>query len=164
MAEDFQVGEHTYRAGRLDARTQFHVVRRLATVVSAFGAVLPFLKASAPIAVVEPLLKAIGEMKEEDADYVITKCLAVVQRVTPQGAFPIETGNGRLTYEDIAMPEMVQIVWHVLESNLKSFSSAFPFAAMERDPAQAVATGSPSPMTKTGSSGRPSKAPAASKA
>jgi hypothetical protein len=163
MAEDFQVGEHTYRAGRLIARTQFHVVRRLGTVVSAFGAVLPFLKGSAPIAVVEPLLKAIGEMKEEDADYVLSKCLAVVQRVTPEGAFPIQAGNDRLTYEDISMPEMVQIVWHVLESNLKSFSSAFPFAGTERAEAPA-ATGSPSPMTKTGSSARHSKAPAGSRA
>ncbi len=165
MTNDFQIGEHTYRAGRLDARTQFHVVRRLAPVVSALGIVLPLLNAASPIAVMEPLLKAIGEMKDEDADYVLSKCLAVVQRVTPEGIFAVRGGHGRLNYDDISMPEMVTIAWHVIEGNLKSFSTAFPFAAAEeRNESPVAAGGSGSPMAKTGSSGRSLRAPASSKA
>jgi hypothetical protein len=151
---EFDVGGHTYRAGRLIARTQFHIVRRLGTIAPAFGLLLAHAKdfKSAPLSVAEPFLKALGDMPDETADYIIDACLAVVERRDGSGQrnwFRIQAPNGALAYDDIEMADMLTMVWHVLQANLKPFS--FGALSAAETPEVAAATGSRSPTEKTSS-------------
>ena len=113
---EFQIGEHTYRAGRLDARTQFHVVRRLA-------AVLADLTTATSGNVMANIAAAVGRLKDEDADYVIDKSLRVITRAQEggRGWAAVANSSGGIMFEDIDMPVMLQLVWKVLENDLTPF-------------------------------------------
>lgn len=77
---EFAVGEHTYRAGKLDAVSQLHIVRRLAPILAT-------LRSVAAEGVGEDALQkavaALGEISDEAVEYIIAKCLAKVQRKRP---------------------------------------------------------------------------------
>lgn len=145
METEFQIGPHTYRAGKLDAITQFHVMRRLGTVASSFGSALEAVnkaggfqalmagKGPEPLTLVEPILSAIGHMSDDDSNYVINKCLAVVSRRLEgdKGWARVLIGNGQLMYQDLDMAALMQIVWKVLESSLSSFLAVLPLPSRE---------------------------------
>lgn len=77
--------------------------------------------------IIEPLAKALGAMSDADSRFVITTCLSKVQRATGTGDWAsVTAANGGLMFADIEMPQMLQIVWKVIEVNLLSFSSAQP--------------------------------------
>ena len=116
MSTEFTIGEHTYRAGRLDARTQFHVVRRL-------GPVLADLTTASTGNVIANIAVAVGKLKDEDADYVIDKSLRVVTRAQDNGRgwAAVSNPTGGLMFDDIDMPVMLQLVWKVLEEYLVPF-------------------------------------------
>jgi hypothetical protein len=126
MAET-TVGEHVYRIGRLSARQQFDLLKRLGPALPVFwqekreGAeqidgirwVLGFASG------------AMAEMKQIDSDFVLDLCLsAVTRRGGPDLAHPtwvpISTG-GRLTFEDIDVMAMMELVDAVIQANLESF-------------------------------------------
>lgn len=120
---EFEVRGIQYRAGKLDARAQFHIVRRMA----------PFLKALAPLAgklgSQEQALEAIPELgnvlaslDDETADYVLFGLLAVVTRKEPQGLgwAPVCRGTA-MAYADISMPDMIAIAGRALMVNMGDF-------------------------------------------
>ena len=73
---DFELNGKEYRAGVIDARKQFHIVRRLAPI---FGN----MAAGGDTAVM--LANAIGSLSDDDADYVLFGLLAVVKRKEDNG-------------------------------------------------------------------------------
>ena len=75
-----------------------------------------------------PIMEALGRLSDPDCDYVLDLCLSVVQRY--QGS----NGSGawadvwsvrasRIVFEDIELPEMMQIAMEVLRENLMGFFS-----------------------------------------
>lgn len=106
----FEIGAHTYRSGKIDAMTQFHMVARLTPVVAAFveaKQALSTAKASAEDAAADgepaqggdqaakpaapdakgqlaafavPIARAIAGMSDGDREYIINKCFAVTHR------------------------------------------------------------------------------------
>ena len=120
---EFEVRGIQYRAAKLDARAQFHIVRRLA----------PFLKALAPLAgkmkdqaQAMEALPAIGEvlaqLDDETADYVLFGLLGAVTRKEDKGLgwAPISR-NQSLMYMDISMPDMLAIAGRSLMANMGDF-------------------------------------------
>lgn len=77
---EFTIGEHTYRAGKLDAVSQLHIVRRLAPILTT-------LKSVAEGGIDEDGLQraaeALGEITDDKLEYIIAKCLSKVQRKRP---------------------------------------------------------------------------------
>lgn len=138
---EFSVAGNTYRAGALNARTQFHVLRRLGSVAIALGAILVKDRSADPMLAMAPMVTAIGALPDADADYVITNCLSVVTRRQPgdTGWMQIQAG-GALLFPDIDVGVMMQIVWKVLEANLASFFAALP-SAMSEVAGSAVSSG-----------------------
>ena len=101
MSEPFVVSGQTYRAGRLDAIKQLHVVRRLSPLIGAL----------------------------QDTEYVLGACLGVVQREQPGGLgwAPVWSQAAmRPMYEDMTLPAMIQVVGRVLMANLGDFTAALP--------------------------------------
>src|SRR3954454_7791875 len=96
MAE-FRIGDHQYRTrGKMNARAQFHVARRLAPAVSQLATLAPPLQSAAEggdgLAVemfARPLTDALAKMSDTDCDYVLDHCLGIVQR--------LQGGNGAAT-------------------------------------------------------------------
>jgi hypothetical protein len=113
---EFKVGHHTYRAGRLDARKQFDVARRLSYVLVQLGAEkkADFKPSAENFARI--ILVTTGYIPQADMDAALNICLSVVKRHIPGdiGWAALTASNGALMYEDIGMAEMLQIVWHVI--------------------------------------------------
>lgn len=115
---EFQVEGLTYRTtGKLDARTQFHVARRLAPVLVAMGG--EDMIASVAI--------ALGKMTDADADYVLDACLAKVQRQQGTAWASVAAPQGQIMFADMDMGALAQMVMAVLkEANLPGFFPTSP--------------------------------------
>ena len=105
---EFELNGQTYRTGKIDARSQFHIVRRLAPVL---GEIAPAAAGGkmGGLDALPPLANAIAKLSDADADYCLFGLLAVVSRKQPQGTGwgPVSTGN-TLMYADIDMVGMLQ--------------------------------------------------------
>ena len=121
---EFELEGRTYRANKIDARTQFHIVRRLAPVL---GEIAPALQGKGGLDALPPLANAVAKLTDSDADYVIFGLLKSVVRKQDQGLGwgPVATGE-QLMYEDITMPLMLKLAWHSFSFNMSGFFAALP--------------------------------------
>lgn len=134
--QQFNIGDHAFRANGLTPRKAFHVARRLAPFLAMLKDLSPFLKGTETLdkedpASIEKVLRPIGaafaEMPEDDADYILDTCLAVVELKLPGDAgWQSIWVAGEPMFAWIDMPMMLRIVWHVVQANVASFLSAGP--------------------------------------
>ena len=129
---EFNIGAYAYKSGKLDATRQFHVLRRLGPVLGSFKDIEQAAKAGPEgaglIAAIEPVMKAIAAMSDEDCNYVIGECLSVVQRQQSGQSGWANVWNipaRKPMFDDIDMSVMIQIVVKVLSDNYSNF---FPVA------------------------------------
>lgn len=118
---EFSIGEHVYRAGRLDAMSQVHIVRRLAPILTT-------LKSVAESGMDEEGLQkaadALGEISDEKLDYITAKCLAKVQRKRPGDTGWTAVWNSsarRPQFEDIGGFEILFITSKVVMAEIGPF-------------------------------------------
>jgi hypothetical protein len=120
---EFETKGHTYRVGRMDAKRQFHVLRRM-------GPIMPGLMAldgkgldadEDAQAALGALTTALAEIQDVDMDYILDSCLAVAERKQPAGGWARVSTGGALMFEDIDMAVMLQIAWQALQHNLSGF-------------------------------------------
>jgi hypothetical protein len=124
MSEPVEIGGQMYRIGRMDAKKKFHVARRLAPLLSAWSSAKPGADMMQSLG---PIADALSRMSEEDTDYVLDACLAVCQREQPNGQWaPVCTTSGRMMFQDIDMPEMVQLAVNAVRENLAAFFPGAP--------------------------------------
>jgi hypothetical protein len=124
--KEFTVGAHVYRCGKMNVRTQFHVSRRLLPI---FVGLAKGGEADDMIGQFGGLAEALAELKDDEADYVISHCLQVVQRKLPgdTGWAPVWSNSGNtLMMDDIGMVEMLQMVAEVIGHNLANFTEGLP--------------------------------------
>lgn len=122
---ELELDGHTYRVGKLDARAQFHIVRRLAPVL---GELAPALQGGkGGLDALPPIATAVAELSDADADYCIFGLLKVVSREQPNGLGwgPVATEN-LLMYDDIGMTQMLKLSWEALTFNMSGFFAALP--------------------------------------
>lgn len=114
--EEIEIGAHTYRLAKLDAMTQFHIIRRL-------GGVLAAVRDGAESGdVFTVLMQAVGDMSDEDSEYIIAKCLnGCARRQDGDTGWAPVFRHGQMIFSDILMPEMLQLTWATLQSNLSDF-------------------------------------------
>jgi hypothetical protein len=122
---ELELDGHTYRVGKLDARAQFHIVRRLAPVL---GELAPALQGGkGGLDALPPIAMAVAKLSDADADYCIFGLLKVVSRKQPNGLGwgPVATEN-LLMYDDIGMTQMLKLAWEALTFNMSGFFAALP--------------------------------------
>ena len=68
---EFEVDGHIYRSKKMAARTQFHVMRRMAPILAPLQAVASGDMTGSLVALAE----AIGGLSDEASDYVLDHCL-----------------------------------------------------------------------------------------
>lgn len=126
-SSEFKVASHTYKAARLNARQQFDVARRLSYVlVQLGGEKKPDFKPTAEN-FARIFLVTSGYVPQSDMDISLNMCLSAVSRNAggDRGWVSISSSNGALMFDDIGMPEMLEIVWHVIaEHRLVDFLAA----------------------------------------
>jgi hypothetical protein len=118
----------SYSVGRLSAKKQFAVSRRLGPFL---GDVMPNIKQlihgkgdiiDRCIELIPTIADTLANMKDEDCDFIIDTCLAVVKRQQPGGWQNVTTPTGVLMFpEDIDMMVMLQLTAEVVSVNLLPF-------------------------------------------
>ena len=138
---EFKHGAHTYRANKLPAMKQAHVVRRLAPFLSALMGAVPegqaktMLKApkgkdskadvaALGVAALGPLLDTLASMTDEQVEYVIHACLSVVERKQSTGGWAPAMSGEQLQFEDLDMTGLLAITRNVLQRDLAGFFGA----------------------------------------
>lgn len=135
----------TYRLEKMDARTQWHVVRRIAPLVYAsLPVIVGAMRAeSAESALgvatetMKPLVDALSGLSDEDSNYVLDTCLATVRRPNGMGQYVSAFLRGGLAQfeEDGDMVVQLTLTAHVIWSGLSGFFSdvrgMFPAASTD---------------------------------
>ena len=128
MQQELEVTGATYQIGKVSALVQLHVGRRLLPALVAVGMRAEDLGRSGGESgmanFMEPAIKIMGSMTDEDVNYVLFNCLAAVKRKQGERWANIVNGN-RLMFEDIDMPSMVRLTAAVLQENLGGFFALF---------------------------------------
>lgn len=114
---DFEVGGIKYKAGKLPAIKQFHIVRRCAPLLAGI---------TDKDKALETIFNGIGTLKDEDVDYVLFGLLECVERDNnPHGWAKVSTGKS-LMFQDIDLSIMLQIAAKAFQENYAGFLSAMP--------------------------------------
>lgn len=145
---EIEIADHKYIVGKMKSRQQRNVLRRVFPLVLASKELLAFVgKATgenlpptegdetreavlAEVALMfsaaGPIAAALSSMKDEDCDYVFETCLGVVKRRVPAGMTDIVVAGGDLRFEDITLPQQMQLVFAVMKENFEDFFSGLP--------------------------------------
>jgi hypothetical protein len=116
---EFEINGQQYRSGKLNARQQFHVARRLAPVLG--GLAEASQGSSTDFAhFLQPIADAIAGMSDQDCDYILDTCLAVVQRQQGSAWANVFVNKAQM-FDDIDMGVMLQIASKVISENLGGF-------------------------------------------
>lgn len=124
---EFAIKGVQYRAGKMDAMAQFHVVRRLSPVIGGLRDMITRAVSGQEqdlVAAVQPLAEAIAHMSDEDSEFIIGKCMSVTQRQESKGSgwANIWSENAKQPmFADIDMGAMIFVCVHVLKANLGPF-------------------------------------------
>jgi hypothetical protein len=136
---EIEIAGQAYLCGKMPARKQFHVARRLTPIIKHLtplfaarpqiltqdsnGALVPQFGAINIFDGIAALTDTIGEISDDDADYVIDNCLAVVKFNSGGGWAPLTAPNGGLMLQQADdLATQLRLVWEVLSENLSNFS------------------------------------------
>ena len=128
-APELDLAGFTYRIGKLPAKTQFHLARKLAPVVSTLGTAVSQLGGSGAeqsqeqwiVTALGPVTEVVAGMSETDVNFIIDTSLSVVSRRQDDGRYAPIQRNGNLMFIDIEMPTMFRLVVETIKENLGSF-------------------------------------------
>ena len=133
MDKQVEVFGQTYSIGRMDAMKELHVSRRLAPLMAGFGASAfslvqqgkETIDDGAMLQVFGPVVDALSKMKDDDVEYIIRTCLAVVKRKEGERWVPVQNGT-QLQYQDITMQGMMRLTIEVIQERLGGFFGLLP--------------------------------------
>lgn len=147
---EFTIGENVYRAGKLDAFKQLHIVRRLTPCLGGLASLAgskaklkydengKVVDVDGDMAeVMEPLISAVTSLKDEDVEYILNACLEAAERKQTGGKWSPVRSNGVTMFGGIALPSMLAIAYHVIRENLTDFFKDLPLASGRRDKLEA---------------------------
>ncbi len=124
---EIEISGNSYSIGKMSAMQQFHIARRLAPAIWALSSVAGKDRPeddSTAINALQPVAEMLSKMSDEDSEYIVKSCLAVVQRKQQNGWAKVQSSNGGLMFDDINMQTMLQITFAVVKDNLGNFFNA----------------------------------------
>ena len=138
---EVEIAGQIYLTGKMPARTQFHVVRRMAPVLKGIAPLFARMNGNGAMLVQDvetgqmvpagislfdglaAITDTIGMMSDADANYVIDRCLETVRFRSGERWAPLMAPGGGLMLQhadDLAV--QLRLVWEVLADNLQNFS------------------------------------------
>lgn len=139
---DFQIGARKYKVSKIDAFKQFHIARRLGPIMgdiipvaqklqAKFGALKPDemkedqLEAVAAIA--QPVLVGFSRLSDDDANKILLGlCSAVEMQQTQAGGWAKVSTESQLMFQDLELPELMQIAGRAFMFNIAGFFKLAP--------------------------------------
>lgn len=130
MALEIDLNGNRYSIGKLSAKQQFHVSRRIAPILPTMIPIFLRIKESGVnltddldgmAQILQPFADGIAAMRDEDADYVIDACLSAVQRKQDAGWFNVMGSTKQLMFQDIDLGVMLPLAVRVIVENLGPF-------------------------------------------
>ena len=114
-----------YRTGRLNAKQQFHIARRLAPLIAGISAADAEAGADNTALVFENLAKTLSSLTDKDCDYVLGLCMSVVTRKSGDRYAPVWNKQiDQPVFDDLTLPAMMQLAFAVIQDNLGGFIPA----------------------------------------
>lgn len=109
---DFAINGVNYKAAKLPAIKQFHIVRRVAPLLAGM---------TDKDKALEGIMNGIGSLKDEDANYILFGLLACVEREqVGHGWAKVSVGES-LMFQDIDLAVMFQIATKAFQENYSGF-------------------------------------------
>lgn len=128
----FELNGKTYFSDKLPPMKQFHIVRRLAPVLVGVAPTLSMANvkglADANLTDILPkLADALSKVSDTDSEFILYGLMSAVKKKEAGGGgwTPIIVAD-RLQFQDITLPEMLQIAAKSFQNNLKDFLNALP--------------------------------------
>lgn len=130
LMADLEIGDKTFVIGRLSARQQFHVARRLAPLFAAMignggKSDLAGITGSQDIDL-SKVASSIATLSDADCDYVLDTCLSVVKYRDTGAVCNVALPGGQLRYNWIDMQMMLRLSGAVVQDNLAGFMPTAP--------------------------------------
>lgn len=130
---EFELKGIKYRADAMSARTQFHVVRRIAKIFEGLSSLLGSTqdenekKDKATVAQMgAALISAVGSLPDADADYIIDACLDTVKRDMGKGLGWADLRKDGVQMYRLSLFELGGVLFYVLKGNLDGFFAELP--------------------------------------
>ena len=126
LNEEFLLGTNNYRVNRMGAMAAFDVARTLGPVLEWMGRLLADKPDASREAIIRAFCGSMGMLGRKDAMDAVYGCLAAVLRRQPSG-WAVIYNTGNVVFDDITMPEVLELAWCVLEANgILSFFGGSP--------------------------------------
>ena len=130
---DFIINNIEYRVEKLDAKTQFHLSRKIAPLLPKLLPVFVSISQKDKesilsgnieelCSVLQPFTDSLAEIPDEQASFIYDTCLQNVMRKTGKDYAKVVSGNSSM-FHDIDLDVTIQIVIKVIWYNLGSFIS-----------------------------------------
>lgn len=126
---------------------QFHILRRMGAPLAALmGAYLN--KKADPGQLMVPVMEAMGQLSDPDAEYIVNSALSVVHRHQPgtEAWSPVLSPGGGIMFADIHMLNMMSLAFKVIEVQLDDF---FPDVGPRASTVGPAGNGRASPGART---------------
>lgn len=120
---DVELNGVEYRLEKIDARRQFHVMRRLSPMLAELSEAVSGGKGSDEI--LSPLANALSKMTDADADYCLMTLLVGARRKQGTTWSKVVVDN-QLMFADISMADMLQLAFKAFQLNFDSFFQSLP--------------------------------------
>lgn len=136
---DFEIGGRKFKLNKIDAFKQFHIVRRIAPILSEM---LPAMKSQSKLKgfeslgedekldviskFVSPIMMGLSKLSDADADLVLKGLLEAVEVQQQAGNWARIVSGGMVMVQDFELPQLMQIAGRAFMFNLSGFFSALP--------------------------------------
>jgi hypothetical protein len=111
MSREFLVDGHTYHVDPLSTFDQFDIARRVAPIVTMLLLQKDRTKLKEGFA--RAFVSLSSGISREDGQAILTLCMARVSRQSSVGFAPVVVA-GKMMFEDVELPQMLELLWHVL--------------------------------------------------
>ena len=146
---EITINDNHYRIGRMNAITQFNVLRRLTPCLTCLTSLasndikLEFDENNNATningdlnAVLAPLGSAIAALGDEDVAYIFNACLEIAERKQTGGTWAPVRKNGVTMFDGLSLPTLLQLTYHVLRQDMADFFKELPSLSALRNMAK----------------------------
>lgn len=118
---ELKIEDIKYKVDKLEARRQFHLVRRIAPLLA--GAALSRTKDGAKDfnTVIAAIVNSISKMSNEEADFILDTCLSVCSRDVNGQWAAVQAPNSTALMYPLEMDTQLQLAVAVIEDSLGGF-------------------------------------------
>lgn len=136
---EFSIGERDFKLNKIDAFKQFHVVRRLAPILSDLIPMLSQIQKTMKTEqseeakfeemskILSPILTGLSKLSDEDSDKVLRSLLSAVEMKQNPGWARI-ANDQMIMFSDLELPLLLQLAGRSFMFNMQGFFSILPQA------------------------------------